>query len=102
MAEQTPKDVLCDFTAKYLNAQAYDLAQLKAVFADPENDAIAEKFATGLSDTLAGEGIDIDRWEGLTETEFEDGDAWLDHLEAVFAYLFEDGSYLYGDEPAVE
>ncbi|MEW9921875.1 hypothetical protein AB2B41_19885 [Marimonas sp. MJW-29] len=101
MADASPMDVLREYTAKYLNVQAYDLAEMKAFFEEPANDAVAEAYANALSDTLAGEGTDIDTWEELTEMEFEDGEAWLDHLEEVFAYLFENGPYPFGEEPAL-
>ena len=102
MADPDKMDVLRDYTARYLNVQAYDLAQLKAYLDQPEQDAVADAYAEGLADTIAGEGLDIDTWESLTESEFEDGEAWMDHLEALYAYLFEDGPYLYGEEPALD
>ena len=98
MAELAPLDVLREYTSRYLNVQAHDIEALKRFFGLDKNDAIAEAYANGLSDTLAGEGLDIDTWEALTEAEFEDGDAWLDELEAIFAFLFEDGPYPYDED----
>ena len=97
MADLAPLDVLRDYTARYLNVQAHDIEALKRFFELEKNDALAEAYATGLSDTLAGEGLDIETWEELTETEFEDAEAWLDELEAIFAFLFEDGPYPYDE-----
>lgn len=93
MAEQDPMQVLRELAQAYLNPQAYDVEDLKALLAEPGEAARADRFQFALSETLGGDGLDQETWEALTDDDFVDGDAWLEYLDAVYDYLFEDGPY---------
>ncbi|MEO9573884.1 MAG: hypothetical protein ABJ263_14300 [Tateyamaria sp.] len=94
MAEMTTRAALTQLAGSYLDPQAYDIEALKAYLQQPHKSEVSDAFHDGLNEMIALEGMDQARWEALTGQDFADGDEWLDYIEALFEYLFEDGPFV--------